>query len=564
MKHFLPLLVLFVLSYPSVRLLFSPGFFPMHDDTQPTRVQQMTKALMGGQFPVRWVPDLGYGFGYPIFNFYAPLPYYAGALKMLAGADALTATKLIMGLGMILAALSMYILATRIAGAAAGLMGGLLYLYAPYHAVNLYVRGAVGELWAYGFLPVLILGVYETLCGSKKRGLLCGAVGLAAILLSHNILGMITLMFFVIGTAMYALLYRKKKTVLSLTAIFLLGVGLSAFFTVPAFMEKGHTRVEWLTKGGSDFHQHFVYVDQLWDSPWGYAGSAPGRADGMSFKIGKLHLLLGIFAYGALLFYAGRNSSRQSYVISSWLLVVVLISVFLMVPASEFIWEGVPGFGYIQYPWRFLNLILLCLCILPVVVLSFVSGIWKWVAAAAVVIPVVMTNGKYFSPQYADMRTSAHYTDPSAIRFTISKISDEYMPKTFQPPETYQEIASDMLSGDEKMTAVSLLENGVTRKVYDAVLRDGTLVMAPVAYFPGWHAAVDGVPSDVVEKDGRVAVFIPAGRHILSLNFFQTPIEWMGNAISLLSLFLLGYVSLSGAALRHGEETDRRDRNTDL
>ncbi|MBI2034661.1 MAG: hypothetical protein HYT11_02915, partial [Candidatus Levybacteria bacterium] len=82
-----------LLSFFSIRPLLVSGFFPMHDDTQVARVYEMWKALRDGMFPVRWVPDLGYGYGYPIFNFYAPLAYYAGAFFIFLGVDALTATK---------------------------------------------------------------------------------------------------------------------------------------------------------------------------------------------------------------------------------------------------------------------------------------------------------------------------------------------------------------------------------------------------------------------------------------------------------------------------------------
>src|SRR3990170_8274901 len=89
-----PLILVVALSIVTIQPLISNGFFPMHDDTQPARLYEMAQALKDGQFPVRWVKDLGYGYGYPIFNFYGPLPYYLGAGFMFLGVDALVATKL--------------------------------------------------------------------------------------------------------------------------------------------------------------------------------------------------------------------------------------------------------------------------------------------------------------------------------------------------------------------------------------------------------------------------------------------------------------------------------------
>src|SRR3989338_1004644 len=111
------LLIVLFLSLGTVLPLFHSGFFPMHDDTQVVRVNQMYKALSDGQFPVRWVSDLGYGFGYPIFNFYAPLPYYAGAFVNFF-TDSLSATKLMFFIGIILSGIFMYLLGKEISGEA--------------------------------------------------------------------------------------------------------------------------------------------------------------------------------------------------------------------------------------------------------------------------------------------------------------------------------------------------------------------------------------------------------------------------------------------------------------
>ena len=94
-RHIFSLIVLLLLSFGAIRPLLAKGFFPMHDDTQVGRVIVMGKALRNGQFPVRWVSDLGYGYGYPLFNYYGPLPYYVGGFLYALGLPAVEATKVI-------------------------------------------------------------------------------------------------------------------------------------------------------------------------------------------------------------------------------------------------------------------------------------------------------------------------------------------------------------------------------------------------------------------------------------------------------------------------------------
>ena len=105
--------------------------------------------------------DLGYGFGYPIFNFYDPLPYYIGGLIEMIGLNALLATKLMMVVGIMLSGVSMYLLDKEFWGKAGGILSALFYMYAPYHALDIYVRGDVAEFWAFAFMPLVFLGTFE-------------------------------------------------------------------------------------------------------------------------------------------------------------------------------------------------------------------------------------------------------------------------------------------------------------------------------------------------------------------------------------------------------------------
>src|SRR3989344_260848 len=180
MKWWLPVLLLLFLSLPAIWPIATPGYFPMHDDTQVVRVDQMFQALRLGQFPVRFVPDLGYGYGYPIFNFYNPLPYYFGSGFMFLGLDALIATKIMFIFPILLSGLTMYLLTRRYFSHLAALTAGLFYVYAPYHAVQVYIRGAVAEYWAYALLPLCL---YAFL--SRRR--LLATISLALLILSHNL-----------------------------------------------------------------------------------------------------------------------------------------------------------------------------------------------------------------------------------------------------------------------------------------------------------------------------------------------------------------------------------------
>ena len=490
LKRHIGILIVLFLSFWAVRPLFAPGFFPMHDDTQVARVFEMGKMLSRGIFPVRWVPDLGYGYGYPIFNFYAPLAYYVGGILTLVGFDALIATKLMMGIGILLSGVFMYLLAREFWGEPGGIISGLFYVYAPYHALDIYVRGDVAEFWAYAFVPLIFLGFYKVFYSSPSRSrfatprrwqvfdldsfevdvgsvwkwITVGSFGYAAVILSHNLTAMmVTPLLAIVILLYYYIGYKKNKLFIIHYSLFiiLLGLATSAFYWIPALLEMKYTNVLSQIGGGADFRDHFVCIQQLWSSPWGFGGSAPGCIDGLSFKIGKLHILLAaLTACFLILTQLFRKKGTLKQVqhdtkISVWFSIFgLLISIFLMLEISKPIWQTIPQMAFFQYPWRFLLLASFFSSLLSGAIVwlltIYLGGVLRlpprWVTATSFVILifwVIYFNSKFFQPQTIALKTAGDYTNEYALKWTASKISDEYMPRDFKKPKSEYEIAKE-------------------------------------------------------------------------------------------------------------------------
>lgn len=559
-------LILIGLSYWSIRPLLFPGFFPMHDDTQPARVYEMAKAISDGHFPVRIVPDLGYGFGYPLFNFYAPLPYYLGGFFCLLGFDTIVATKLMFAIGILLSAVSMYFLARELVGGIGALSCAVLYLYAPYHAVNIYVRGAVGELYVYGFLPLIVLGILKLF--KNQKGIYLASIGFAGVLLSHNILGMISGLFLAIFLAIFLIytFFRKKNFnhFKALLFVLIIGFGLSAFFTLPAFFEKKFTRAEELTTGGNDFRQHFVFLDQLWNSPWGYAGSAPGRMDGMSFKIGKIHLILGLISLLSLTFlYKSKKIDQLQHIAYILSLMLLVISLFFMLESSLRFWEFIPLFPYIQYPWRFLNFTLFAICLMAGFVFISLNKLWKTACSFIIISLTLWFNVKYFAPrEYLPLSTQDYISDVS-LRYKISKISDEYLPYELKVPKNSNEIIFKKDIEDNPDVIILNSQQKTTERIYWLKVLYPTKLVSNIAVFPGWKAFSNGKKIPTFTNQGRLAVDLLEGKQELVFRFVDTPIRQAANAISIFSLFLLVYVTLLRDRKIYGK-TVSRNRHTHL
>jgi hypothetical protein len=129
------LIAVIVLTLPTVTSLLRPGIFKMHDDISVMRLFQMDKCFADGQLPCRWVPDMGFGYGYPQFNYYGPLPYYLQQGFHFLGLDFYSAVKLGFALSLLLGNLAMFYLGREFFGRWGGLLSAVAYGYAPYRAL---------------------------------------------------------------------------------------------------------------------------------------------------------------------------------------------------------------------------------------------------------------------------------------------------------------------------------------------------------------------------------------------------------------------------------------------
>lgn len=569
---YLPILFILSLSYWAVKPFFYSGFFTMHDATQVARVFEMGKSLSDGMIPVRWVADLGYYYGYPLFNFYAPFSYFVGGVIMLFGFDALLATKSMMVLGILLAGIGMYLFARQIWGNAGGFISGLLYLYAPYHAVDIYVRGDVAEFWAYAFIPFAFLGIYKIfiLLNEKKdtRGVgiwtVIIALSYSGIILSHNLTALMVSPFLFI-TAVFLYLQgtiRGYKNYYFILVGLVLGIIISAFYTVPVFFEMGYTNVISQIGGGSNYHDHFICLSQLWSSPWGFGGSAPGCIAGLSFKIGKLHILLSLFSFVSL-FILWKRQKGEAFFILAFIL-FLFISVFLMLKESLFIWQAIPHMAFFQFPWRFL--------IVASFFTAFLSGSSIWVLKYSIlqkssisrnivfivlvivlIGSIIFNNEKVFYPQTVLPVTAADLTTNKELSFVASKISDEYMPKAFVKPQRFKDIPRQKVMIPKSTGTVEMISEKTQTFIARVTLLKPTSARLAIAYFPAWHIYLDDKEIPFVILVNGLAVDLPQGQHTLKAHFRQTSIEQTSNAISLLGIFSLLGIILYTVFLRRGK-----------
>ena len=332
------------------------------------RVFELTAYLRAGVFPARWMPDAAFGLGYPFFNFYAALPYYIASLLTLCGFDLLTAIKLTQTFGMFAAAATIWLYARTVLPRSGALIASIAYTLAPYHLVNLYVRGdSLQEFYAFIWYPLILWAVDRVMGESaasaqsqvhvirnRLGATLALALALAGLVLTHNVSALIFAPFIVLyAAARLAQRLRRhglRQTVQAipwLAGAAMLAILLSAWFWAPALGEAGLVQLNNQTTGYFDYSNHFRTLNLVQPSiAFNYQVDFLLSAFAMALPQAVLVLIGGV-----VWFVRGR---RQS---AFWLVAGLFVIATLMItPLSKPLWDALPGLALTQFPWRFLSI----------------------------------------------------------------------------------------------------------------------------------------------------------------------------------------------------------------
>lgn len=554
--RFRVLVVLFLLIIPAFQDLLHPGFFPMHDDLQVFRLFQVDKCFHDGQLPCRWVPDAGFGYGYPLMEFYPPMPYYPMEILVLLGFGFFWPVKIIFALAFIFSALGMYLLAKEFFGPWGGLIASVLYTYSPYHSVDIYVRGALNEAWGMVWFPFVLLYIYRLIVKEKNhRNFIFLSLALALQITSHNVMTMVFAPSAIIWALFWLWRSRKVLPLRDLILAGLFGVGLAAFFFIPVVLEQRYVHVDSMTVGYFNYLAHFADLKQLFTSRfWGYGGSTWGPEDGMSFAIGLIQwigalLVAGVAAY-RLLFWrkwaAGprRGRSIKSHSINLSILMAVAFGfayAFLSHGRSVEIWKVIPLLQYAQFPWRLVALI--------VFYFSFASGYLATLTLPKILKPTLLTililgtilwNVQFFHVERHTRITLAEKLSGLAWENQVTGGIFDYLPRSAPKPPGAPAFTIPLFT--QGYGGILNYRSGTNWLYFDALVSSSSAkVMLPLYTFPGLVTKVDSqkVITEIDPDLGRVVVTLESGLHHVDSKIGYTAVRLFSDLLTLFSLLVL-------------------------
>ena len=560
-------LLLIIITIPSFISIINGEYFSMHDDQHVARLFLLDQGIRQGNFFPRWVDGLGFGYGYPLFNFYPPLIYYVAEFFHLIGFSLFLSIKLTFILGFILAAFGSYLLAKNIIGRLPALLAAVLYTYFSYHAVNAYVRGALAEFFGMAIIPFVFLNLESLFRNKNKLSIVFFAVTFGLLMLTHPLVSFPSLFYIVFFAIFYFLISKDNGQRLlffiDLLKAGLLGLSFSAFFWLPSFFEKKFTLVDdILTKELANYKLHYIFPSQFWYSPWGFGGSLADRFDGMSFQLGKIHIFLFILSViVCLLFKKWRRQEKLSYFF--FFVFLSIFSLFMTVNYSSFIWDGVRYLWYLQFPWRFLTFAGLFISLCGAFAVIFIAKLFKdsfskiinVILVVIISLSTVFLYKKYFKPQEQFATNDKILTSFEEISWKISKSSFEFVPKGTATKKTELNTSTldiekkdlpqatfELLSGRGN---IKLIKDNFVKKEYSIDIKSSATMRLNTYYFPGWKAYLNGKEL-TISDDNRlklITINLPSNsKGQLKFIFRNTPIRTIADLTSFISLLILGYL----------------------
>lgn len=541
-KEILIYVFLIVIFIGAARNLFGSGYFNMHDDLQVMRLYEMEKCFADGQIPCRWAPDMAWGYGQAMFNYYSALPYYLGYLIRVFSPLSIMSTVLtLFNISLVASGIGMYLLAKRFWGRLGGMVSSVLYVYAPYHLLDIYIRGAMSEAFSLAILPFLWLAIYSYIQNPRFKNFSFVSLTLGLLLITHNVSTLMYAPFTAVWAIFWLVRKRDLKTFVGFAGSLLLGVGLSAFFFLPVAFERNLIQTQFLTMDYLNYEAHFVTLYQLFiQRIWGHGPSIFGPYDDISFQIGWPHwflivpLVLLVFAS----FMRKKELTRSGVLLG--LVGLFLFSAFLTHPKSIFIWKAIPTMAIIQFPWRFLGP--------SIFFLSFAAGgifLYKFrmrkVLFALVILLAVVLNFNYAVP----WNRSYNYSDAeklSGVAFDLQRQSAilDYLPVTAKiAPKEAAFTTPKIIEGQGEAT--NYITTSSTFSFDLEVFSDEAKIQIPIEYFPNWTVVSGGniIPHTVEGDYGLLTIRMPQGKHIIQGRFEDTPVRTVGNLITLLSILIL-------------------------
>lgn len=498
-KNLLIILLLFLFSLPALFSLFHSGFFQSDDgEWMIIRFSAFHQALRDGQFPVRFLTRLNYGYGYPVSNFLYPgFMYLSEPIKFL-GFSFVDTVKIILGLSIFGSGIFTYLWLLKFFNKTSSFIGALFFIYTPYHLFDLYKRGSAGEILALAIIPFILLQL-------ERKSIFWSSLGLAFLIISHNTLALLFIPIIILYGLLDVMIAKERKVFIYRYASMLLcGLGISAFFWIPAFFEIKYTNFSNISV--SNFSEYFANVNLI------------GLSTIFVFILVSVSFLL-------------KKAKLSKHRLTLLLFIIGILSIFFSTSISFSLWKILPV-SFIQFPFRILSSLVLSVAFLSAFIISNFKNRKKYLVSCLFVVLLFLSACSYLFPNEFFNKGDNFYSTNEGT----TTVKDEYLPKWVKnKPNSHFKEKVEIVQGKAELSNLVFNSN---KTIFNIFSDTNSKVKINTIYYPGWEAFIDGKESNIEYNNdhGLIELTVPKGSHLIKVSFSETPFRLFADVMTIFSL----------------------------
>jgi 6-pyruvoyl-tetrahydropterin synthase related domain len=493
-------------------------------------------------FP-RWATWMNHGFGEPRYIFYPPFSWILGAALTLVLPDAAVPILYIV-LVQTFAGLSAYFLLRKLASRRAAILAAGFYAINPNPLLMTYIRSDFAEQLACAFFPLLLLSALRVANvfdddSPARRSIALFAIPFAAVWLCNAPAGVIASYSMALLFAWATISQRSWWPLLRGISGLALGLGLTAFYLVPAAYEQRWVNIGQALASGLLPAQNFLFtrIDDPEHTWFNWIASICAVA---------LILLLALAALTSRRFAASSTTTpnRQA---STALLLLGTAATLLTLRFTLPLWTYLPKLRFVQFPWRWMSIIALMAACFLAFAMEKRRG-WLWFAVLCLL-----------SVPLANFQVQNTWWDPDEMPTMHDALDNG---PGFDGTDEYDPVGDDHLDLPADAAEVKILPAGAADSAAPKAnfqierwspeqkqIRVDSPSEARVALrllnYPAWRVQLNGRPlmPDRMDDVNQMVIPVEPGASEIKVEFIRTADRKLGNAIStigaILALFLL-------------------------
>jgi hypothetical protein len=507
---------------------------------------EVANQLRHGILLPRWAEWGNWGFGEPRFIFYPPASWMLGAVlglvlpwNMVPGA--------FIWIALVVAGMCMWTLAREWLPGPAAVAASVLFAADPYHLVMVYYRSDFAELLGAALLPLLVWAALHVARGERAY-VPALAVAFASEWLCNAPVGVIATYALAPILIVACTLQRNAKPLLAGAIGMVLGFALAAFYILPAAYEQRWVEISTAISDSLAPYRNFLFA----------TNNDVGFVE-FNTRVSRAALAMIVVSIVAAIWTVRRRSIREPW----WTLTALgAFSILLMTPPSLFLWRLLPKLWFIQFPWRWLDVLAVSLAFFVAAIAGgFRSPVPFWLVTLLALAGIATAADLIVNDTWWD-RNDASYIQRGIDQRHGYDPAEEYAPLDTSPWNLPGEPATDdkdappppetprveMISKNGEVVAfndaavrVSYQDWSAGHRAFTVESAAPTLLSLRLLNYPAWQVRVDGqiVQPGHQPVTGQMILPIATGRHRVEISFRRTWDRSIGGALSICTLLLL-------------------------